>query len=621
MNYFFIFFLIFSIFEIFYSDNNFSCFEYACENCTSEKYGDCIKCRNSFKLIDGTCPCADPSCAICTSGYAGLHICKLCRNGFYRKENDCQCEIPDCEICEENNCKLCRAGYFFNATSKACEEQKDVDKIPCHDPNCDGCYNTNANSCIRCKDGYSERKGICIKMPDKESSDKCPSGYYLDDKTCEKNCAGVNCDKREFNYFTCESNKCLVCTENVLEIFSECNNSQVCTKDGCLNCITDAECVICTPGYYLLGGECKRCINGCAYCTNPTTCEYCLFGYNLNSAGECVLDYNYDFNPTLYKKIRNDLIKSKFPKEKVDELSDTSELPKCDINCDKCYDSTGKCVECKPLHNLENNVCVKYCTDKNCLTCSLFYGNEQCTSCKEGYEVKSGKCAYICSDSNCLSCNYENDTETCTKCMNDYEVNDKNPSQCKAKINYLTIIFIVVGSLIIIASIVAFCFYQKKKREFRIEIERIRNLNNPRMDGMVVYNRHGLEDSARSEINQEQILDEYEIQKGKMEKGNQLCQYCQKKPGKFKSDCGCIVCKEHAALKEMEGDGEKYKVCFACGIVVKKITPIKFNCHICMQSKSSVAHFKCGCALQVCKECYLKCKINSNKCPGCRAII
>ena len=45
------------------------------------------------------------------------------------------------------------------------------------------------------------------------------------------------------------------------------------------------------------------------------------------------------------------------------------------------------------------------------------------------------------------------------------------------------------------------------------------------------------------------------------------------------------------------------------------------ECNICFKNINQLASFKCGCSLQVCKECYIKCKKMSNKCPGCRTII
>ena len=123
--------------------------------------------------------------------------------------------------------------------------------------------------------------------------------------------------------------------------------------------------------------------------------------------------------------------------------------------------------------------------------------------------------------------------------------------------------------------------------------------------------------SSRVILSKEDLSQEFEMQKNKNEK-NIMCQFCKKNPGKFKCDCGCIVCKEHSNLKKTE---EGTKVCFACGKTVNTVKTIKYPCHICLQDKLAVCHFKCGCALEVCKSCYINCKMNSDKCPGCRAII
>ena len=56
-----------------------------------------------------------------------------------------------------------------------------------------------------------------------------------------------------------------------------------------------------------------------------------------------------------------------------------------------------------------------------------------------------------------------------------------------------------------------------------------------------------------------------------MKKGKITCMFCKKKPGKFECDCGCIVCKDHSTLKEMQTEGQIYKVCFNCEKIVKKV--------------------------------------------------
>ena len=149
------------------------------------------------------------------------------------------------------------------------------------------------------------------------------------------------------------------------------------------------------------------------------------------------------------------------------------------------------------------------------------------------------------------------------------------------------------------------------------------NHDNNDPNSVYIFRRNQLDvsGSGRVIMSKEDLADEFENQRRKFEKVKNMCNFCHKKIGKFLADCGCVLCKDHSSLKNVEGDGENYKVCFACEKIVKKVKSIKFPCHICLQEKQSVAHFKCGCALEVCKECYIKCKLGSDKCPQCRAII
>ena len=78
---------------------------------------------------------------------------------------------------------------------------------------------------------------------------------------------------------------------------------------------------------------------------------------------------------------------------------------------------------------------------------------------------------------------------------------------------------------------------------------------------MTIYNRNdGSETTTRKQLTKEEIVEEFEKQKIKVEKGYEACQFCKTKPGKYKCDCDCVVCKEHSILKKVEGDGEEYKV-------------------------------------------------------------
>ena len=762
---------------------NKPCFEYSCDECETEEFGKCIKCREGFKLINGTCPCSDSTCALCESGLAGLHLCYLCKNGYFNYNNDCYCSISNCEHCSENGCLKCKTGYFYNITSNICEIETDEQKIKCFDEHCDSCFSEEKGACDNCQEGYFGKKGECHKLPIPDENNNCPENFTSYSNVCKPNCGGISCPIINFNffsvYYTCPSNECLVCVGNELKLFSECDNSRICSIiEGCLNCISNEECIICNQGYYLLLGICIKCIDGCSICTNNNTCEYCMSGYELSSDKKCNLTYNFDYNINVYNSRKETLIEFFYPEEVVSSkipstIIKTEVIPtdiqnslvECDINCEKCYENNGECVECKTLYILKDNKCIMHCSDENCLSCllrngreicdkctsrytpknnkcllicsdenclscSLNNGKEICNNCKKGYipndekcslvcseknclkcslknnaemceecssgyELNNGKCSLICLDENCLkcslsnndqfcyqcktgyllknkkclvqcddvncltcsndgkicnecevgkklfdggicgeqsvsctqlfpNCNYCYNSEKCLECLKGYEIDDTTNINCKKKANFISTVFTILGIGIIIIGIISFCIYQKRKNDLRSEIRRIRLDQEHNGNTVNIFrDRNALDfsSSGRTSLNKDDLSEEFEVQKRKMEKGKPNCQFCKKKQAKFQCDCGCFVCKEHSNLKKVEGDGENYKVCFACNKIVKKVTQIKYKCNICFQNRINVVHFKCGCALEVCKDCYIKCKMGNNKCPGCRAII
>ena len=815
-----------------------NCFEYSCEECDSPDYGNCTKCRNTFTLIDGTCPCSFSSCALCSTGLAGLHICEQCKNGYYNYQNECYCQVNNCEQCDEDGCKKCITGYFYNETSKECLKQSDEDKIQCYDPNCDGCFSEEQGACEYCKEGFFLKKGECLNLTLSKNK-KCSPGYYRNGNYCYEICSGVNCDKWIFftEYYLCPENECLVCVSNQLFIISECDNTKECSSlDGCLNCVTKDECLVCKQGYYLLGGVCKKYGEGCSICSSQNHCQYCMSGYELTLNNTCNLTYNFDYNTTVYEAKKINLISINFPEEiiktettqilekteyiektiKIDntenienteitehtqyigqtqnsiipltstEINSIIESTKlnnnysnitenqiekpiniipniisCDKNCIKCFDNTGKCFECDKHYVYEADKCIFQCSDKNCLSCELKDGKEICNECPIGYEINKEKCDLICSIDNCLECSLNESKLICTKCEKYYylkdnickvqckdnncntcpedrsictECNDgyflegsickmkcidsncitcsesstictecKNGyyleenkcklkcddsncnfclkeasicTECKSetklyngkcalsegkcheqylnckyclneegciecnegyKINnkiclknekkYVLYLIIILGVIIAIVGIALSIIYCKKKPEF---IPHIGNMlydqqsdvqsNNPH----IIYdvrNNVDLAESCHTILSKDEAAEEFETLRLKSNKGKMTCMYCLKKPGNYKCDCGCVVCKEHSNLKEIEKNGTKYKGCYRCEKIVKKVTPIKSECNICFQRKNVLVHFKCGCAFQVCKKCYIKIRMTGNRCPGCRGLI
>ena len=597
--------------------NKTECFEYSCEECESPEYGKCTKCFSEFKLVDGTCPCSDSSCALCKTGFAGYHLCFQCKDGYYNYENDCYCNIDNCIQCSENGCLKCKTNYYFNNITNKCEKNKE--NIICNDKNCKTCYSEEYGACKECKEGYKFEKGSCYELPIPYNN-KCPNNYYLNEGYCYEECSGINCTQKYFSDYLCPINKCLICQEKKIKIFSNCDNSLHCTIEGCLNCISRDECVICSQGYYLIEGICKKCIKGCSICSNNETCEYCFSGYELDNNYRCTFTNNYDFNIDVYLFSKEILKSYDFPFEEPDfSFVNLSNVKLCDENCLKCNDNTGICLECDKLYILENNKCIRHCSDENCLNCKLLSNNlEVCLECKIGYFSILEKCEYICTIPLCISCSLLDGRDYCNECINGYKY-DKKQGICKKSNNKILVLVIIFSIIALILIFILLLFFIKYKR--RNSANQLGNIPIYANDNNLNRRRQILDSSGRAKLNNEELMDEFEIQKRKNEKGNQICQYCKKKIGKFVYDCGCIVCQEHNNINKIIENKEENKIeikCIICKKNVNNIELIKKTCNICLEIKPSLAHFKCKCSFEVCKDCYVKCKMASDKCPGCR---
>ena len=820
------------------------CFEYSCEECNSTEYGTCTKCRDDFTLIDGTCPCSDSSCALCTTGLAGLYICEQCKEGYINDNNNCKCSINNCDQCSIDGCKKCQTGYYYNETLKECI--KDENKIKCFDPGCDTCISEEDGACERCKEGYELKKGECLNLT-KTVNRRCPFGYIPSGNYCYEICRGFTCNilidiTKDFSLvFQCQENKCLACINGAIRIISECDNSDECSvMEGCLNCLRNDECLICQQGYYTNKGKCKKCSEGCSICSSENNCQVCMSGYELTLNNTCNLTYNFDYNTTIYESKKIELIKIYHPEEipkietsipKIDstisidensikninsisypdtytdkeisnittnniinlnantdiktseityinsinytnketseinnipnlsttdikikeityinsitytnkatsqtndianlnttdiQMNETNEITNikeeaktdliisnkteiisnnslnsilCDEKCVKFYDNLDQYIISFNQNGIfKKEKCDSICSNINCLKCEIKDGSEICDKCPLEYEINSEKCESLCSEEKCSSysvkenniscnkcktgyylegnickikCSVDNcdicseDGKECTQCNSDtklyqgkcaknkklctnfqncdYCFQDEGCIECEKgyeltsnniciqkKVNFWYLFILILFAGLIISGII-YCIYSKIKKTENMRIIRFMNVNDTNNDNQVnnmqihnVRNEFDLSNSIRHILSRDELAEEYEEQRKKYTKAKAVCMFCHKKYGNYKCDCGCIVCKEHSNLKLIEKDGQRYKVCFCCGKRVNNITAIKYFCNICMQNKTSVTHFKCGCALEVCKSCYIKCKLSNDKCPGCRAII
>jgi proprotein convertase subtilisin/kexin type 5 len=420
------FFLLINFNDYIKCDNKI-CFEYSCEECETEQYGKCTKCREGFILIDGTCPCLDSSCALCDKKSSNFQKCYQCKNGYYNDDSKCYCALENCDVCGEFGCLKCNYGYYYNTITEECE------KINCHDDKCRLCFSHSENTCFLCKEGYSLSSGKC--NPNTGSNDNIGDCPVMDSSFCYKKCNdNIWTEEQKENWET----YCLECRDDISYTNDNCENSELCNIDGCKVCRTDGKCYKCRQGYRFDNGNCLKCPKGCSKCRTNDKCDYCFSGYHLNSDMQCILSNTFDFDINIYKSKKKALINKYYPEIYIsEELSPNIE---CDKNCKKCYDNTGVCKECKTNYNLVGNKCIYECSSPNCICkipdcekCSNKKPNS-CTKCKNGRQLIDGRCWNIannCQDNipECILCNGH---DKCYSCSDKYILNEEK-DVCKKK--------------------------------------------------------------------------------------------------------------------------------------------------------------------------------------------
>ena len=371
----------------------------------------------------------------------GTETCQLCKKGFIWDNYNCICNLSNCEQCGENGCLVCKIGYYYNKDTNECEKRSGFKEIYCDEFECDICFSELSGACIKCKQGTKLRRGHCEVLRHVSDYGTCfSSDYYKEGEYCYPNCDGFECPIK-YNHSTnlCPFNKCLVCQNNRLNILDECDNYNECSLiEGCLNCISDEECLYCKQGYYLLGGKCKKCIKGCSICYNDYSCEYCLSGFELTSDKQCNLSNNFDFDIVEYNKYKNEFLNKSCSDDKCLHCTFKNgeekcikcisgygaymdQCKKCSSNCSDCRFSNGSnefCTECINGYYVNDvGKCSLICSDKNCIECYLnSEGKEYCKECKLFYALKNEICTSCHDMEGCDYCYFENETEYCTKC-------------------------------------------------------------------------------------------------------------------------------------------------------------------------------------------------------------
>ncbi|KAL4473511.1 hypothetical protein ABPG74_022375 [Tetrahymena malaccensis] len=398
-------------------NNTYSCFE--CEDGYELVFGQCKKitqasqnnCENGQSLIDGKCQqcsqgcltCSNPNnpnkCESCISSYKQEYFgwsCKKCRSGEYSAKRD-TCEQCH-QLCDQEfscfgpsafQCQKCKTGYFKNMQTNKCEA--------CDLSKCKEC-SESPTQCSDCSEGKF--------LYEKQCFDKCPSGWYPDEKR--------------------------VCRECNLDLCKECSNSPIqcteCKKDQVLfeeKCYKD-----CKTGYFAdIQNICRKCdMNKCEECiqydTKCTKCKGNSYLVNHSCEDSCP-EKGYYFDK--YNRC----------------------LP-CHEDCEKCSGSPTNCIDCEYPMYLEDNKCLQECPEGKygayvqsismCLQCdkqkcqTCVDNKSKCTSCHEGYFLYKNQClsdcpqgtiknlvtqsCLVCLQPNCAVCG--NNIGVCIQCSEGY---------------------------------------------------------------------------------------------------------------------------------------------------------------------------------------------------------
>lgn len=263
--------------------------------------------------------------------------------------------------------------------------------------------------------------------------------------------------------------------------------------------------------------------------------------------------------------------------------------------------------DCEPGYVLYNNNCVP-CSDSNCLVCSSVLPHS-CYECTPSFTLYERQCAV----SDCKKikhCSLCNNNE-CLKCSG-ICILDNGKCNCTEKI-VIIIVCILIGVLAL--GVVIYCLVKPS----RIRNTAIINIVNMRQETINEQREFIKIKHANENMDLEDYDDLFEKSKFVIGKNieNKKCDLCKKQQCNLKLSCGCFICNEDD--KKLLLDKSKGKICPLCKKEVTDVTPT--TCGICFQNKSELCKFRCGCAMVVCKQCFITWKKSKQICPACREII
>ena len=370
--------------EGFVPDNNGGCS--TTENCEIAENGQCILCKNNYKLIYKGNPylecvsldseellyCNEDN--ITMSGH-----CTQCKENYYLNEGDYKCSnTPRCYSSTKGICDKCEYDFYLNYATKLCHSNEE-------------------------KNNFWK----CSVSQDGKTCSQCLTPYYLSENNlCVKS---KYCKIGEFGL-----GKCQQCKENhfLAKDRYSCTISDNCELGNEYN----DRCETCSKGFYinLDNGICfsNKEDNDYKYCfsVKGENCIECLDGYYLGDDKKCS-------NSTNCSEISNGI---------CTKCQVNYHIGKLDLKCnnvDKCIKSIShdKCDECDKGYYLFWNECKDDTNYKNCKKGEEYNNIVYCNECKSGYYLNE-------SDFKC----YSNDNKygNFYKCSK-VGINSEGKEQCK----------------------------------------------------------------------------------------------------------------------------------------------------------------------------------------------
>ena len=256
------------------------------------------------------------------------------------------------------------------------------------------------------------------------------------------------------------------------------------------------------------------------------------------------------------------------------------------------------------------------CQDENCKNCSS--DGNYCFICKNNLIKFHNRCLKKCSKiKNCVLSDIKENI--CMKC--DYGCKTNN-NVCTCTLKYILygvyflIIVITIGTFLYCLTHNTLAKFYNFNSHIRFRPFNEVNINNNNIEinnsiRELNINNNELKKSEEELLNaffqnKIEINDNVDIE-------NKKCDCCKNIICNLLLDCGCYVC------FDCEKKSIKNNYCLNCHKEFNLMRQV--SCSICLNNKKELGYFNCQCKMVVCKDCYIKWRINNKNCPTCRAIV